>query len=216
MSKVAKIISKRLKILPYRKDWSSMLTLLQQVKNKPSYHFPSFFFFHNLCKHQIHSYQLPERIRNRYFEQDTHHFLQSKYNWDKPAIQNIHWVSHYSCYKSLSTNEKRNMSRNIYHRLPSGKMMFDLKYWCPHYILLPDLANDHCHFLTCINSRHHKVNRSVTLTTRLDKLHTPSLLRNLLLHHLDNYYNNELKHDLPRTASSIVLLDYITAQNIID
>ena len=44
------------------------------------------------------------------------------------------------------------------------------------------------------------------------KLNTSPPLRNILLNHIDNYYNNELKHDLSSTTTTFVLLDCITKQ----
>ena len=156
-----------------------------------------------------------KRIREGCFEHDARNFLQSKYNWNQSTIENIEWASHSFCYKSLFTNEKRNMTRYIHHRFPSDKMMFDLIHQCPHRRLLPDSTTDNDHFLTCINSKHQKAKRLITLTPRLDKLHTPSSLRNILLHHIDNYYNNELKHDLPPITKMFVLLDCRTKQIIL-
>ena len=89
------------------------------------------------------------------------------------------------------------MYRYIYHQLPSGEMMFDLNQRCPHYRILPDSDTDHDYFLTCSNSKHQKEKRLVTLTIIIYKLHIPLPLHNLLIHHVDKYYNNELMHDLP-------------------
>ena len=156
-----------------------------------------------------------KRIREGCFEYDARNFLQSKYNWNQSTIENIEWASHSFCYKSLSTNEKQNMTRYIHHRFPSNKMMLDLIHQCPHRRLLPDSTTDNDHFLTCINSKHQKAKRLITLTPRLDKLHIPSSIRNILLHHIDNYYNIELKHNLPPITKMFVLLDCITKQIIL-
>ena len=80
---------------------------------------------------------------------------------------------------------------------PFWKNNVRLKHRCPHCKLLPDSTTDHDHFLTCINSRNQKTQRLVLLTTRLDKLHTPSQLRNIIIHHVENYYNNNLLSDPP-------------------
>ena len=95
-------------------------------------------------------------------------FIQSKCNWTASTIQNIEWNLHSKSYKSLSTGERRNISRYIHHRLPSGKMMFEFKHRCPYCRLLPDSTTDHDHFFTCINSILQKDTRIKTLTTRLD------------------------------------------------
>ena len=62
-----------------------------------------------------------QRIRETCSEQDAKLFIQSKYNWTASTIQNIDWNLHSKYYKSLSTGEKRNISRYIHHRLPSRK-----------------------------------------------------------------------------------------------
>ena len=51
---------------------------------------------------------------------------------------------------------------------------------------------------------------------RLDKLHTPSQLCNLIIHHVDNYYNNVLKHNFPQTITTLAIYNCITYQNMID
>ena len=128
-----------------------------------------------------------QRIRETCSEQDAKLFIQSKYNWTASTIQNIEWNLHSKIYKFLSTGERRNISRYIHHRLPSRKMMFELKHHCPYCQLLPDSTTDHDHFLTCINSSLQKDTRIKTLTIRLDRLNTPPHLRNMILHHVNNF-----------------------------
>ena len=83
-----------------------------------------------------------QRIRESCFEDEVKKFLQSKYNWDTSTIPNVEWNLHFSCYESLSNRENRNISRYIHHRLPPGKMMFELKHRCPHCRLLSDSTTD--------------------------------------------------------------------------
>ena len=85
----------------------------------------------------------------------------------------------------------------------------------PHYKLLLDSTTDHDHFLTCIISRNQQTQRLVLLTTRLDKLHTPPQLRNITVHHVDNYYNNDLLSVPPTTNTTLILEACITNQTSI-
>ena len=156
-----------------------------------------------------------QRIRDNCNEQEAKSFLQSKYQCNASTIQNIECNLHSTCYRSLSTGEKRNTSRYIHHRLPSGKMMFELKHHCPYCRLLSDSTTDHDHFLTCINSRHQKDTRLKTLTNRLDKLNTPPPLRNMILHHVNNYYNNGLLPNLPHTNTNLLLDECMNKQTSI-
>ena len=109
-----------------------------------------------------------KRICETCSEQGAKWFIQSKCNWTATTNQNIEWNLHSKIYKSLSTGERRNISRYIHHRLPSGKMMFEFKHRCPYCRLLLDSTTDHDHFFTCINSILQKDTRIKTLTTRLD------------------------------------------------
>ena len=93
--------------------------------------------------------------------------------------------------------------------------MFDLKHRHPRFKLLPDSTTYHDHFLTCINYRHQKTQRFVLLTTRIDILHTPLPLRNIIIHHIDNYYNNNLLSDPPTTKIALILKVCITNQTSI-
>ena len=53
------------------------------------------------------------------------------------------------------------------------------------------------------------------LTTRLDKLHTPPQLRNIIVHRIDNYYNNDLLSNSPTTNTTLILKACITHQTSI-
>ena len=94
-------------------------------------------------------------------------------------------------------------------------MMFELKHRCYHCRLRPDSTTDYDHFITCINSRHQKEKRIATIITKLDKLHTLPLFLNLIIHRVDNYYSNELHHDLSLTTTNPVFMDCITKQTSI-
>ena len=93
--------------------------------------------------------------------------------------------------------------------------MFELKHRCLYCRLLPDSTTDHDHFLTCTNFRHQKETRLKTLTNRLDKLNTPPPLRNMILHHVNNYYNNDLLPDLPNTNTNLLLDECMNKQTSI-
>ena len=93
--------------------------------------------------------------------------------------------------------------------------MFDLKHRCPYCRLLPDSTTDHDHFLTCHHSKKQKDTRITTLNNRLDRLNTPPSLRNMILHHVNNYYNNDLLPDLITTPTNLILDDCIKKQTII-
>ena len=101
------------------------------------------------------------------------------------------------------------------NRLPSGKIMFYLKYRCPHCKLLPDSTTDHDHLLICINSRNQNTQWLVFLTIWFDKLHTLPQLRNNIVHHVDNYNNNDLLSDPPITKTTLILKACITHQTSI-
>ena len=94
-------------------------------------------------------------------------------------------------------------------------MMFDLKHRFSHCKLLTDITTDHDHFLTCINSRHQKPKRLELLTTRLEKSHTPPQLHNIIIYHVDNYYNNDFLLDPPITKTTLILEACITNQTLI-
>ena len=130
-------------------------------------------------------------------------------------IQNIDWNLHSTCYRTLFTSEKRNISRCIHHRLLSGKIIFELKHHCPYCRLLPDSNTDRDHFLTCINSRHQKDTGLKTLTIRLNKLNTLPPLRSMIFHHVNNYYNNDLLPDLQNTNTNLLLDECMNKQTSI-
>ena len=110
--------------IPQRLNIDAYIIATSKVKLPLNIYLPSATFVTYVNTKYIHI-NFQKRIRDNCFEQDARKFLQSKYCWDKPTIQNIDWTSHSSCYQSISTNEKRNISRYINHRPPSGKMMFD-------------------------------------------------------------------------------------------
>ena len=93
--------------------------------------------------------------------------------------------------------------------------MFDLKHRCPHCKLLADSTADHDHFRTCINSRYQKAKRLELLTARLNKLYTPPPLRNIVIYHVENYYNNDLLSYPPITNTTLILEACIKTQTSI-
>ena len=62
--------------------------------------------------------------------------------------------------------------------------------------MIPDLNTDHDHYLTCSFTKHSKTNRLISLTFKRDELHTPLLLRDIIVNSVDQYYNNGLVDDL--------------------
>ena len=93
--------------------------------------------------------------------------------------------------------------------------MFEFKHRCPYCRLLPDSTTDYDHFLTCINSNLQKDTQMKTLTNRLDRLNTPPPLRNMILHRVNNFYNNDLLPDLSITKTNLILDDCINKQTSI-
>ena len=94
-------------------------------------------------------------------------------------------------------------------------MMFELKYHCPHCRLFPDSTTNHDHFLTCFDSRQQQTKKIANLRSRLDKLHTPPPIWDLLINHEDNYYNYELYFHLPSTPTNPTFIDGIAKQTSI-
>ena len=201
-------------LIPERLNIQADLIATKKAKPPLNLPLPSAPFAIYIHQKYIHL-NFQQRIRESCSEQDAKLFLQSKYNWTASTIQNIEWNLHSKCYKSLSTGEKRNISRYIHHRIPSGKMMFELKHRCPYCRLLPNSTTDHDHFLTCINSSLQKDTRIKTLTNRLDRLNTPPPPRNMILHHVNIFYNNDLLPDLPIITTNLTLDDCINKQTSI-
>ena len=95
-----------------------------------------------------------------------------------------------------STHEKSNIIRYIHHWLPSGKIIFSLKYrWYRAWS-----------FWTYVNTHQKKLQRLASLQMRLEKLHTLPYLRDLILNHIDNYYNNDINNNFPIYITSHLLL----------
>lgn len=109
----------------------------------------------------------------------------------------VDWLSHFSCHNSLSTTKNRNIVRYIYHRIPSGKLIFTLKHCFPGCGLFLDSGTYHDRFLACVSTHQYKTQRPASLEKRIVKSHTPPLLRDLITNHIDNYYNSNIKHDFP-------------------
>ena len=71
---------------------------------------------------------------------------------------------------------KINVARFVYHFLPSGNMMLEIKHRCPSCGMLPDLNTYYDHYLTCALSKKYKTTHLISLTLKLDKLHISPLL----------------------------------------
>ena len=57
--------------------------------------------------------------------------------------------------------------------------------------------------------------RLKNLTIRLEKLNTPPPLRTIILHHVKNYYNNNLLPDLQNTNTNLILDECMNKQTSI-
>ena len=93
--------------------------------------------------------------------------------------------------------------------------MFELNHHFPYCRLLLDSTTNHDHFLTFFDSRQQKTKRIANLRLRIDKLHIPPPIWDLLIHHVDNYYNYELHLDLPSTPTNPTFIDGIAKQTLI-
>ena len=113
------------------------------------------------------------------------------------TIQDIEWKLHSIQFNKISTSGKRSIARLIYHRLPSGNVLFESKHRCPFYAMSPDVNTDHDYYLTCAFTRVSKTKRLTFPTLKLDKIHTPPFLQDTIIHVINQYYNNDLVDDLP-------------------
>ena len=74
--------------------------------------------------------------------------------------------------------------------------MFKNKHRYPFCGMIPDLNTNHDHYITCTFTKQYKTNRLISLKFKLDKFHTPTLLRDIIVTSVDQYYNNVLVDDL--------------------
>ena len=102
----------------------------------------------------------------------------------------------------LNSSRKRSVARFIHHRLPSGNMMFEYKHRCPFCTIYSNANTDHDHYLTCAFTRSSKNKRLISLSLKLNKLHTPPFLRDTIINAIDKYYNNGLVDDIPESCST--------------
>ena len=105
--------------IPKHLDIQADFIATKQAKPPLNIPLPSAPFTIYIHKKYIHL-NFQQCIRDSCNEQEAKSFLQSKYNWNTSTIQNIEWNLQSTCYRTLSTSEKRNISRYIHHRLPSG------------------------------------------------------------------------------------------------
>ena len=137
-----------------------------------------------------------KRIREVSFEVDAKRFIKNKYGWNTLTIDNIDWALHSTQYNKLPSSHQRSVARFIHHRLPSGNMMFDYKHRCPFCKMSATSDTDHDHFLTCAHTLRLKDKRINSIFLKLEKLHTPPFLRDIIIHSIDKYYNNGLVDDI--------------------
>ena len=90
----------------------------------------------------------------------------------------------------MTETRKRYAIRFIYHRLPIGKMQFELKHPCSHCNILFYYDSDHDHFLTCLKLEDKKFKRIQKIELVMLQLHAPLNLRKQIIHHISQYYQS--------------------------
>ena len=80
--------------------------------------------------------------------------------------------------------------------------MFDYKHRCPFCKMSATSDTDHDHFLTCAHTLRLKDKRINSIFLKLEKLHTPPFLRDIIINSIDKYYNNGLVDDITESCSN--------------
>ena len=76
-------------------------------------------------------------------------------------------------------------------------MVFKTKHRCPRCAISLNVNTDHDRYLACAFNRISNTKRLTSLTLKLDKLYTQPVLRDTIIHMINQYYNNNLVDDLP-------------------
>ena len=70
------------------------------------------------------------------------------------------------------------------------------------YTMSSDANTDHKHYLTCAFTREFKNKRLISLSLKLNKLHTPPFLRDTIINAIEKYYSNGLVNDILTSYST--------------
>ena len=81
-------------------------------------------------------------------------------------------------------------------------MMFEYKHRCPFCTMSATSDTDYDHFLTCAFTLQFKNKRLTSIFLKLEKLHTPPFLRDIIINSIDKYYNNGLVDDIIESSST--------------
>ena len=109
---------------------------------------------------------------------------------------------HSKQYQKLPSSHQRSVARFIHHRLPSGNMMFDYKHRCPFYTISATSDTYYDHFLICAFTLQFKNKRLNSIFLKLEKLHTPPFLRDIIINSIDAYNSNGLVNDIIESSSN--------------
>ena len=96
------------------------------------------------------------------------------------TFQDICWPQHSSSLNNMTMTRKRHDIRFIHHRLPTGKMQFGLKYINVHIVIFYSIT-------TPIMLEVQKSKKGRVSNTSID---TPPNIRQHILHHISQYYQN--------------------------
>ena len=100
--------------------------------------------------------KVDHHIRQQYHADEARKFLMQKYKWSKTTINSIDWETQRNIINKLPHTLQRTSLRFIHHRLPTGKMQFDIKHRRPYCNQAPTEVTSHDHFLQCIQSGQRK------------------------------------------------------------
>ena len=80
--------------------------------------------------------------------------------------------------------------------------MFEYKHRSPFCTMSSYANTDHDHYLTCDFTHVSKKKRLTSLSLKLNKLHTPPFLRDIIIHVIGKLYNNGLVDDILASCST--------------
>ena len=125
-------------------------------------------YIHNKVDHHIRQHSHADEARE---------FLMQKYQWSTTTINSIDWETQRNIINKLPHAIHRTCLRFIHHRLPTGKMQFDIKHRCPYCNQSPTAVTSHDHFLQCIQSGQRKNIRLKKISQFLSSQHTPPIIK---------------------------------------
>ena len=85
-------------------------------------------------------------------------------------------------------------------------MKYQNRSRCPHCDKCVTNNTHHDHFLTCIQTRESEKARIKSLSSALQKSHTPPPLRELILPHVSNYYDDGINNDNELEQCKIIMM----------